>query len=54
MKQVRRGLTLSTLNVFIHHYFSLSWLREYIMNKKVYNTIKNGKRSPLRSKETPS
>jgi hypothetical protein len=39
MKQVRRGLTLSTLNVFIHHYFSLSWLREYIMDKKVSKCI---------------
>jgi hypothetical protein len=39
MKQVRRGLTLSTLNVFILHYFSLSWLRQYIVDKKVYKFI---------------
>jgi hypothetical protein len=39
MKQVRRGLTLSALDVFIHHYFSLSWLREYIIDKKVYRFV---------------
>jgi hypothetical protein len=39
MKQVRRSLTLSALNVFIHHYFSLPWLREYVIDKKVYKFV---------------
>jgi hypothetical protein len=39
MKQVRRGFTLSALNVFIHHFFSLSWLREYLIEKRLYNFV---------------
>jgi hypothetical protein len=34
-KQVRRSLTVSALNVFIQHYFSLSWLREYLTKVRV-------------------
>jgi hypothetical protein len=39
MKQVRRGLTLSALHIFIHHFFSLSWLRGYLIEKNVYNFV---------------
>jgi hypothetical protein len=38
-QQVRRGLTLSALNVFIRHYLSLSWLRGYIIDKKVSKMV---------------
>jgi hypothetical protein len=39
MKHVRRSLTLSALNIFIHHFFSLSSLREYLVDKRVYTFI---------------
>jgi hypothetical protein len=38
-KQVRRCLTSRALNVFVHHYFSFSWLREYLLEKRVYHFV---------------
>jgi hypothetical protein len=39
MKQVRPSLTLCALNVFVQNYFSLAWLREYLIQTRVYNFV---------------
>jgi hypothetical protein len=36
MSLASRSLTSSALNVFIHYYFSLPWLREYLLDQRVY------------------
>jgi hypothetical protein len=36
-----RGLTNAALALFIKHYFSIPWLREYLLNRRVQFEIEN-------------
>jgi hypothetical protein len=46
-KQVRRCLTTRALNIFVHHYFSFPWLRQYLLERRVYHFVKGKEKDDM-------
>jgi hypothetical protein len=40
MQRVTPRLAVDTFKIFIHHYFSFSWLREFILEKRVFEIVR--------------